>query len=100
MAKKLILALLPLVAFGLPTRDGQEVELDEKQADELVELGYAKIVDKKEEAKAKKIADATEALKVATDKLEGLSDDATEEDKAACEKAVAEAQAQLDKLSK
>jgi hypothetical protein len=100
MANKLILALLPLVAFGLPTRDGQEVEVDEKQADELVELGYAKIVDKKADAKAKKIADATEALKVASDELEGLSDDATEEEKAAATKLVEDAKAALDKLSK
>lgn len=59
MAKVLVVALLPLTAFGLPTRDGQEVEVDKKVADELVELGYAKIVDKKAEAKAKQVDDAT-----------------------------------------
>lgn len=58
MAKKKIKAELPLLAFGLPQRPGHVVELEEKQASEIVEAGYAKFYDEKAEVKAKKEADA------------------------------------------
>jgi hypothetical protein len=41
MAKVKIVALLPLYRFGLPQSEGQEVELDSKQAEEIIEAGYA-----------------------------------------------------------
>ena len=44
MAKKIkIVALLPLLAFGLPQSEGQSVSIEKKQADELIEAGYAKL---------------------------------------------------------
>lgn len=54
MAKVLIIALLPLLKFGLPQSEGQEVSIEKKQADEIIEAGYAKLVsDVKAEQKAK-----------------------------------------------
>jgi hypothetical protein len=95
MAKVLVLALVPLVCVGLPTRDGQEVELDKKQADELVELGYVKVVDKKAEAKAAKIAEAEANLQTAKDTVTALTDASTDEEKAAANKAVESAEKAL-----
>jgi len=44
MAKKVkILALLPLLAFGLPQSEGQVAEVEKKQADEMIEAGYAEL---------------------------------------------------------
>jgi len=44
MAKKIkIEALLPLLKFGLPQSEGQTVSLEKKQADEIIEAGYAKL---------------------------------------------------------
>lgn len=44
MAKKIkIVALLPLLAFGLPQSEGQSVSVEKKQADEIIEAGYAKL---------------------------------------------------------
>lgn len=44
MAKKVkILALLPLLAFGLPQSEGQVAEVEKKQADEIIEAGYAEL---------------------------------------------------------
>lgn len=40
MAKKIIKAVLPLLAFGLPQRPGQFVEVEEKQAEEIIESAY------------------------------------------------------------
>lgn len=100
MAKVLVLALIPLTCVGLPTRDGQEVELDEKQADELVELGYVKVVDKKAEAKAAKIAEAEANLQTAKDVVTALTEASTEEEIAAANKAVESAKKTLAEVSK
>jgi hypothetical protein len=55
MAKTIkVEALLPLFSFGLPHREGQNVELDEKQANELIEAGYAKLIETPEATKPKK----------------------------------------------
>jgi len=43
MAKIKIIALLPLLAFGLPQSEGQTVTVEKKQADEMIEAGYAKV---------------------------------------------------------
>jgi hypothetical protein len=44
MAKKIkIVALLPLLAYGLPQSEGQSVSVEKKQADEIIEAGYAKL---------------------------------------------------------
>lgn len=57
MSKILIIALLPLFAFDLPYRDGQELEVEQKQADELIEAGYAKLAPTKSDLKAVKAAE-------------------------------------------
>jgi len=52
MAKKIkIIALLPLLKFGLPQSEGQSVSLEKKQAEEIIESGYAElfVASKKEE---------------------------------------------------
>jgi len=46
-----ILALLPLFPFGFPNREGQELEVEKKQADELIAAGYAQLVVVKVESK-------------------------------------------------
>lgn len=44
MAKKIkLIALLPLLRFGLPQSEGQIVEVEKNQADELIESGYAEL---------------------------------------------------------
>jgi hypothetical protein len=43
MAKIKLIALLPLLAFGLPQSEGQVVSVEKKQADEMIEAGYAKV---------------------------------------------------------
>ncbi len=44
MAKKVkLIAKIPLLRFGLPQSEGQTLELDKNQADELIDLGYAEV---------------------------------------------------------
>lgn len=44
MAKKIkIVAVLPLLAYGLPQSEGQSVSVEKKQAEEIIEAGYAKL---------------------------------------------------------
>lgn len=50
MAKKIkIEALLPLLVFGLPQSEGQTVSVEKKQAEEIIEAGYAKLFVAKKE---------------------------------------------------
>ncbi len=49
MATKKIEALLPLIRFDLPYREGMKFEIEEKQANELIEMGYAKEASKVED---------------------------------------------------
>jgi len=63
MAKKVKLrALLPLLRYGLPQSEGQTVELEKNQADELIEAGYAELfkAESKEDAAADESADTAE----------------------------------------
>lgn len=41
-----LVALLPLVRFGLPYREGMEFETNANLAEELVESGYAELKNK------------------------------------------------------
>jgi F0F1-type ATP synthase epsilon subunit len=44
MAKKIkIVALLPLLAFGLPQSEGQVAEVEKMQADEIIGAGYGEL---------------------------------------------------------
>ena len=60
MAKKIkIVALLPLLAFGLPQSEGQSVSVEKKQADEIIGAGYGKlyVVSKGEVLTEEEVAD-------------------------------------------
>jgi hypothetical protein len=56
MKTLVIIALLPLARFGFPHREGQELEVEKKQAEEIIQAGFGKLavdVKAEEEAKAK-----------------------------------------------
>lgn len=80
MANKYVKAVLPLLAFGLPQRPGQIVELEEKQADEVIDLAYA-VEATPAEVKAFKAA-SSEALKKDNAGLKELKDALESETKA------------------
>ena len=67
MATIKIIALLPLFRFSLPQSEGQEVEVDEVQGNEIIELGYARLASEveAEEAAAKAALEAEIAAETA-----------------------------------
>jgi membrane protein involved in colicin uptake len=111
MSKKLIIAILPLIPFGFPHREGQTLECDSKQADEMIEAGYAKDVKaeakSKQDAEDKAKADAEAKVKQETeDKAKAEAEakakqDAEDKAKADAEdKAKAEAEAEAEAKAK
>lgn len=66
MAKKVkILALLPLLAFGLPQSEGQVAEVEKKQADEIIEAGYGELyVAPKKAANSEEVEEEVEEVVV------------------------------------
>lgn len=102
MSKKFItiIALLPLIPFGFPHREGQTLKIDEDRGREIIEAGYAKEHDTKAEKAAAKVAELEKDLVEANTALAGLAEDAPEADRQAAEKAVADAEAALEKAKK
>ncbi|NHM08002.1 hypothetical protein G4D82_12275 [Flavobacterium sp. CYK-4] len=63
--KILIFSLLPLLPFGLPNRENQLVEVDEKQGQEMIDAGYGRKAsdDESKEYNAKQKAKASSEKK-------------------------------------
>nr|WP_229029187.1 hypothetical protein [Flavobacterium sp. SLB02] len=87
--KKIEFVASPTGKFLLAYNAGETATLDEKQADELIEAGYAKEVKKKttDSAADKAAADKAAADKAAADKAAA---DKAAADKAAADKAAAD----------
>jgi len=85
--KKIKFIVSPTGKFQLAYNVGETGTFDSKQADELIELGYAKEVGKKDVDSDKAAADKAAADKAAADKAAA---DKAAADKAAADKAAAD----------